>query len=70
MLLVVLIIFFYEIDVVIIIFMTIFNDIHDVLINRCGLSLKFFSESWNLWYGIKFAGAGTTSYSKKKKAML
>ena len=65
MLLVVLIIFFYEIDVVIIIFMATFNDIHDILINRCGLSLKFFSESWNLWYRIKFAGAGTTTiYSK------
>ena len=25
-----------------------FNDIHDVLINRCGLSPNFFSESWNL----------------------
>jgi len=25
-----------------------FNDIHDVLINKCGLSLKKISGSWNL----------------------
>ena len=37
-----------ETDIVIIIIKEIFNDIHDILCNRCGLSLKFISESWNL----------------------